>query len=818
MSQINKPLRGSGARLKKMFLAKGQGLYARAFVALRGKEVEFDAEFYLNQYPDIRDAGVDPFSHFVFHGQKEGRVGKSPTLATESEFAQLDPARETVMVISHEASRTGAPVLSLNLIIELKRRYNVIAMILGGGELEEEFRLSGALVIDSKGLRASPDHARLLMDKICRACPIKYAIVNSVESRVVLTGLAANFIPTLTLIHEFTAYTRPKTAFLEAMFWSTRTVYSSKVIHQSAVRELPVLAHCPVEILPQGRCEVTFSETDLESLRHEEERLRSVFLQLKGDHKRIVLGAGLIQLRKGVDLFIDCATRILELGEMDNLHFVWVGKGYDPERDIQYSAYLYDQVLRAGLENHVTFIPETTAIKVAYEEASAVLITSRLDPLPNVAIDAMSVGLPVLCFDRTTGIVDVLEACGEAEACVARYLHVPDMATKLIALLGDPEAFSRVSKVMQAHATQAFSMPAYIAGLEEVALGAIAQARQERLDYETIAASGLYRSDFIPRYLRSPSEFDTLRTFIRAWATQIEERKLFPGFHPGIFAEQSDDYVVGHDPLASYIRAGQPNGPWRSDLLTPSSPVSSIPPGTRIAMHVHVFYADLFEEMLACLARNTVRPDLFLSVPTEQVKSALEEICKAYDGKVIAIEVVPNKGRDIGPFISAFGKRHLREYDIVGHLHTKKSKHQDNPEVGRIWYDFLLENLLGKEFPMADIIISRMLQDPEVGIVFADDPHIVDWGLNLPYAQVLQEKIGMPVLPRHIVFPVGTMFWVRADSLRLLDDQGLSWSDYPEEPTPYDGSILHALERLVPLVAKHHGHSLVLTNIKNITR
>ncbi|WP_366300425.1 rhamnan synthesis F family protein [Pseudomonas atacamensis] len=819
MNELKNKMRNKGRQIKQLALGIAQRLYARAYIKAKGDALGFDPVFYLNQYPDIKNSGTDPFSHYVFHGRREGRIGHSPVLSQSSfELAPLDPTRETVIVVSHEASRTGAPILSLNLIMRLKQRYNVIAMVLGGGELTEEFKNSGAVFIDSAGMRFNPDHARVLIDKICSLHSIKFALINSIESRVVLKGLAANFVPTISLLHEFSAYTRPKTAFMESMFWSTRTVFSSTVIHQSAIRDFPNLAEYPVHILPQGRCDVTFADVDKNVVAHEEAQLRTVFKTLKKGNKRIVLGAGLIQLRKGVDLFIDCAARVLENGDMDDLHFVWVGKGYDPEGDVQYSAYLQDQILRAGLQDHITFIPETSAIQVVYDESSAVLITSRLDPLPNVAIDAMSLGLPVFCFDKTTGIVDFLDECGLRETCVARYLHVPDMARQLVALLSDEARTTAIGEKLKSASALRFAMQTYMNGLDDIAKEAIAQTQQEQLDYTTIDQAAVYRDDFIPRYHRTISEFETLRMHGRSWASNIKERRLFPGFHPAVFAEQSPDYVAGQNPLACYLRAGKPQGPWVHDVLTPDSPVSADIEKGRIALHVHVFYADLFEQILDCLAINKVRPDLFLSAPNEQVKAELDALRSRYSGNIVAIEVVPNKGRDIGPFLSAFNRRHLREYDIVGHLHTKKSKDQSNPEVGSVWYDFLIENLLGRSSPMADVITSRLLSTPGTGMVFADDPHIVCWGKNRVFAEAFQERLDLKPLPENIVFPVGTMFWARTESLRSLDALELTWDDYPEEPLPYDGSMLHALERLFPFIVQSNGFDIALTNVKSITR
>jgi hypothetical protein len=64
---------------------------------------------------------------------------------------------------------------------------------------------------------------------------------------------------------------------------------------------------------------------------------------------------------------------------------------------------------------------------------------------------------------------------------------------------------------------------------------------------------------------------------------------------------------------------------------------------------------------------------------------------------------------------------------------------------------------------MADIILGRMCADPSVGIVFPDDPNVVGWGSNRPFAESLRRGPGLPDLPESIVFPVGTMFWARVE-------------------------------------------------------
>jgi lipopolysaccharide biosynthesis protein len=53
--------------------------------------------------------------------------------------------------------------------------------------------------------------------------------------------------------------------------------------------------------------------------------------------------------------------------------------------------------------------------------------------------------------------------------------------------------------------------------------------------------------------------------------------------------------------------------------------------------------------------------------------------------------------------------------------------------------------------------------------------------------------------------------------LKPLFNLKLGWSDYPEEPLPNDGTILHALERLLPFVAQHAGYRLAVTHVPGVT-
>ena len=78
-------------------------------------------------------------------------------------------------------------------------------------------------------------------------------------------------------------------------------------------------------------------------------------------------------------------------------------------------------------------------------------------------------------------------------------------------------------------------------------------------------------------------------------------------------------------------------------------------------------------------------------------------------------------------------------------------------------------------------------------------------------------EIAQP-LPMHFDFPVGTMFWTRPDALKPFNRLNLCSDDFPAEPLPIDGTLLHALERLIPFAVANAGFGYATTYVRNSKR
>jgi hypothetical protein len=188
----------------------------------------FNPEIYLQLNPDLVSAGVDPFQHYIDFGSNEGRLYGSPQVI---ECGIINPKFETILVVSHEASLTGAPVLTYNICRKLSDTYNVILLLLGGGALIPDFQQSGVCHIECINQRvSSSEEIQSVVESIVNKFEIKFSILNSVECSSVVEFLAKKFIAVVTLVHEFTSYTRPLDNMGRVLFWSTELIFSSKLI------------------------------------------------------------------------------------------------------------------------------------------------------------------------------------------------------------------------------------------------------------------------------------------------------------------------------------------------------------------------------------------------------------------------------------------------------------------------------------------------------------------------------------------------------------------------------------------------------------
>ncbi len=307
--------------------------------------------------------------------------------------------------------------------------------------------------------------------------------------------------------------------------------------------------------------------------------------------------------------------------------------------------------------------------------------------------------------------------------------------------------------------------------------------------------------------------------FLRSWRLRSGMQKAIPGFSPLEYANLKG-LNSSVDPTLHFLKNDSPSGPWLRNVIASTSPASSATSTPRVALHIHVYYLELLRQIMVALRTNNARPDLFVTTPDSKVASEIRDELVDYSGNSTVIHLGENIGRDLGPFFSHLPTRFFSDFHVIGHLHTKRSEAHSTLKGVKGWFEFCIGNMLGTlESPgMLDRTLEAFATDEKLGIVYPDDPHVMGWTENYRAATQLLDASKLPGEWELFDFPIGSFFLARPDALRPLLDLKLTDKDYPEEPVPYDGTILHALERLIGVVPKQMGYETAVTFVSSLYR
>lgn len=789
----------------------------------------FDPAYYSERHPDLRRSLKCLLVHHAASGTREARRAISIAAELTYDQSRIDPRRETVLVVVHEASRTGAPILGYNIVKRLAEKYNVVTLVLSGGEIVSAFEdVSSAVVGPLRRKDWLPVEAKYLVRRLTSAYRLSYAIANSIDTRIMMQSLSLAFVPVVAVVHEFASYVPPKGEMGRALAWATQTVFSAERVLQAARAEYPNMDNYRLHVLPQGPVEVPAAQAQEEA--GSPQSLQAAMRPPGQENAFVVLGCGTVYPRKGVDLFVSCAAAVAARKPARPVRFVWIGLRLPPELDKGYFPKLLRQIDQSGVADSVAILEQVTDLEPAYALADAFFLSSRLDPLPNVGIDSALRGLPIVCFENCSGIADILTTDATTRRSVVPELDVGAAAALIATLACDEPARRGIAAASRALAEKTFNMERYIARLDEIGRESMTIMRQRRDDFATIADANVFDTvNFLGPHAEILSREDAIALFIaraamlgtgRQPTTNFYYRRPCAGFHPQTYAHENrqryDTTVT--NPLAHFIRSGRPEGPWSHPVIAPGAGESAQASPLKAALHVHFHYPELCAELLGMMASNRSRCDLLLTTNSRRKMWALKRATAGYDRGEVRIKLIPNRGRDIGAFLTGLRLDDIQKYDVIGHLHSKRSVFIDDRFVGERWRNFIWRNLVGHRQPMMDLVLGRFAADARLGLVFPDDPHLSDWDHNLEIAEGLAQRIGMNgPLPPFFNFPIGTMFWARTAAVAPLFRLGLDWESYPREPAPIDGTILHALERLLPFAAQHAGFRYATTHIPGVT-
>ena len=234
----------------------------------------------------------------------------------------------------------------------------------------------------------------------------------------------------------------------------------------------------------------------------------------------------------------------------------------------------------------------------------------------------------------------------------------------------------------------------------------------------------------------------------------------------------------------------------------------------RVCVHIHLFHGDLAEEFIHYLSHIPVDFTLLVSVRADDRKAWRRTfMSRLHHVTECVVKRVENIGRDVAPWVVSFAGEIL-EHDVFFHAHTKKSDYNAKFFDWR-WY--LLHNTIGSRSVVGEIL-GLFSSDKGLGLVYPAYFSKLNaqpaWGASRDKAAALAERMGVPPPPaRCPSYPGGSFFWARVDYLRPLLTCGLTNADFDSEADQIDGTLAHAIERMLGDLTRSTGLTKICATV-----
>jgi len=379
-----------------------------------------------------------------------------------------------ILVISHDASLTGAPILLLHTLRMMKDRYEFKIVLKKGGVLENEFKdIASTVILKHKNYSERNSTFLMIRDRIrylimqLKVVPLFY------RTEIILSNTIANgrllhrfrFFkkPVITYVHElesvldyFTQSNDTQFSFkLTSIFLFPSLAVKKNLVENHAIPD-EKLNYFPYYFPAQN---FTFSPQSKEQFRID--LIRKWKLP---ETAKIVAGMGVVSLRKGTDKFIEISQKAFE--KDDNVFFFWIG---------DFDSTPFSQEIKSNYYNKMynDRIIFTGKMKYAYSNLLAYdlfFLSSVEDPYPLVVLEAAYQQVPALCFRSSGGIAELLD---DGNGYIIENDSTDQAADSIISLLNDRDDLVTRGKRVQEKVISLHSDQNYISNIFDKVVGSI---------------------------------------------------------------------------------------------------------------------------------------------------------------------------------------------------------------------------------------------------------------------------------------------------------------------------------------------------------
>jgi len=353
---------------------------------------------------------------------------------------------EKVLFISHNAGRSGAPLVLLNLLKWLKENTSLSFEILlrGPGELQAEFAdLAPTFLFSCQkssenalsricrkiGLsdNLSATHHQNLLNHF-RESGIKLIFSSTFTNGDILQTLAPLGCRVITHVHELNYWIdlSGTTNIQQVLKHTSRYIAGSKVVRDNLIT---------ARSIPPDNIDLAHEFIPIPDISADPTGIRDKFAISGGSC--VVLGSGHETWRKGKDLFVQLAAQVQKIMPEPLPHFLWVG-GFEND---EIRRQIFHDVEKLGLTGRVHFTGAVPGTLNYFAVGDLFAMVSREDSFPLVCLEAALLGKPTICFADVGGMTEFVD---DDAGVVVPYLDLEAMAGHIVSLLKNETTRTRL--------------------------------------------------------------------------------------------------------------------------------------------------------------------------------------------------------------------------------------------------------------------------------------------------------------------------------------------------------------------------------------
>jgi len=442
----------------------------------------FDAEWYAKKYPDVALSGLDSFDHYKKIGQMLNRLPaaglnndlfsfnngcnkiiKESLLSYKDWEKKVDqylhflpPCSQRLLIaVGHDASQTGAPNVIAKTLEEMKRKDAppMLIVLRRGGILRDRFATIAPTIILNEFANSIDEEKFLFLDLTKKLKHFNYnfsVIINTVDSALFLKTARSISENVITLVHElgqtitdvFGGYDTMESVNQnsDAIVFPTKFAFDS-CSHFKLNEKITSIVNPAIDI-----------RFDIKEKNFLREKVRA---DLKfNTNEKVICMVGTFEPRKGFDLFVDVAIRLVEDCLKVNIpppSFVWKG----PENDSNYAHEIISKIPK-GFLNKFRFLGPLGRAEELIAASDVFFLSSRYESLGIVALEAAAYGVPVVLFKGCSGAEEELS---NVSMFAVDAFDVEQTSLQLLNLIISPQDLSeeKINKFRESHSYEKYA-------------------------------------------------------------------------------------------------------------------------------------------------------------------------------------------------------------------------------------------------------------------------------------------------------------------------------------------------------------------------